>query len=483
MRIRKVVTFMGEYTRMSVNTHLNMHQTYELSYLITGLNGNLTNVVSIFDKQDDKKRNGIIHCFPGEDMNFFINEKNEIVLENSVKALSYQAASAYKFGLFKTMERLANYIGNCEVRITSDDSIEAHPMAKDGVYEYTTPPKENSLNRKDLKEKASNYAATKINLDLMRIIKNREIQAITDNQNSFFYYDANKLILKHFTNNIKNPTQLANVTSFLYIRNKNDIDFTKKEVQDYLNRPTYNDVTKAMKCIGLSEFFESIQRIDLSNFVKREYQIVLEQENYTNLKRDYDLLLKSSSFQSWIKDGERAVTITKYDKSDFHHFKNEIMNYPFGAETLMLHLFETNKKEIFIYQNQGKKITRNNLYQLLDMIQHPEFLNELLQNMKDVNASLSFPLSNYITETEILQLESKISQLKINLEQKQLEELEKANVHRIYLKVPYREKEEASLLGARWSSEMKAWYISRDDNPQPFEKWLPSEPEETLEER
>lgn len=47
----------------------------------------------------------------------------------------------------------------------------------------------------------------------------------------------------------------------------------------------------------------------------------------------------------------------------------------------------------------------------------------------------------------------------------------------IKLDVPYQEKDEAKSLGARWNPELRAWTIEDDQDPGPFAKWLPKEPD------
>ncbi len=42
----------------------------------------------------------------------------------------------------------------------------------------------------------------------------------------------------------------------------------------------------------------------------------------------------------------------------------------------------------------------------------------------------------------------------------------------IPLKVPFKEKDEAKSLGARWNPDGKHWYIPIGINAAPFEKWL-----------
>ena len=42
----------------------------------------------------------------------------------------------------------------------------------------------------------------------------------------------------------------------------------------------------------------------------------------------------------------------------------------------------------------------------------------------------------------------------------------------VFLKVPYAEKDEAKLLGARWDYERKQWYVPAGMLITPFECWL-----------
>ena len=45
---------------------------------------------------------------------------------------------------------------------------------------------------------------------------------------------------------------------------------------------------------------------------------------------------------------------------------------------------------------------------------------------------------------------------------------------RTYLAVPYREKDEAKALGAKWDKAEKSWYVPAGANVEPFQKWLSS---------
>ena len=42
----------------------------------------------------------------------------------------------------------------------------------------------------------------------------------------------------------------------------------------------------------------------------------------------------------------------------------------------------------------------------------------------------------------------------------------------IVLNVPYAEKEEAKILGARWDPDLKKWFVPKGVEPKPFAKWF-----------
>ena len=44
------------------------------------------------------------------------------------------------------------------------------------------------------------------------------------------------------------------------------------------------------------------------------------------------------------------------------------------------------------------------------------------------------------------------------------------------LKVPFKEKDEAKALGARWNPDGKHWYVPEGVDAAPFEKWLDGAP-------
>ena len=43
---------------------------------------------------------------------------------------------------------------------------------------------------------------------------------------------------------------------------------------------------------------------------------------------------------------------------------------------------------------------------------------------------------------------------------------------RLYLNVPYRQKDEAKALGAKWDAEEKKWYIAKYIHTHDFDKWM-----------
>lgn len=47
----------------------------------------------------------------------------------------------------------------------------------------------------------------------------------------------------------------------------------------------------------------------------------------------------------------------------------------------------------------------------------------------------------------------------------------------IYLDVPFREKDDAKELGARWDAEERKWYIPKGKDSNPFQQWFQDESE------
>ena len=45
-------------------------------------------------------------------------------------------------------------------------------------------------------------------------------------------------------------------------------------------------------------------------------------------------------------------------------------------------------------------------------------------------------------------------------------------MHRIYIEVPYAQKDEAKLLGARWDADARRWYITDKQDVLLFSKWF-----------
>ena len=51
---------------------------------------------------------------------------------------------------------------------------------------------------------------------------------------------------------------------------------------------------------------------------------------------------------------------------------------------------------------------------------------------------------------------------------------------RVVLNVPYREKDEAKKLGARWDPECRTWFVPAGFDTLPFSRWLPPAEDEAL---
>lgn len=44
--------------------------------------------------------------------------------------------------------------------------------------------------------------------------------------------------------------------------------------------------------------------------------------------------------------------------------------------------------------------------------------------------------------------------------------------HRVNLKVPFAEKDQAKALGAKWDNSLKVWYIETDKDMLKFRRWI-----------
>ena len=45
----------------------------------------------------------------------------------------------------------------------------------------------------------------------------------------------------------------------------------------------------------------------------------------------------------------------------------------------------------------------------------------------------------------------------------------------VYIDVPYREKDEAKSLGAKWDAEERKWFVPKGVELDNFERWMPDE--------
>ena len=47
-----------------------------------------------------------------------------------------------------------------------------------------------------------------------------------------------------------------------------------------------------------------------------------------------------------------------------------------------------------------------------------------------------------------------------------------SKLSKVYIKVPYSEKDEAKALGAKWDKQEKSWFVEPGADQKPFQKWL-----------
>ena len=105
---------------------------------------------------------------------------------------------------------------------------------------------------------------------------------------------------------------------------------------------------------------------------------------------------------------------------------------------------------------------------------------EILQMERGIDKRLTgaYHLNHYqyrykaqAQELERLEMEQNIKQEQESKKEPQIK-LTSDESERIYLNVPYNEKDEAKELGAKWDKDKKQWYIPQVDSA-PFAKWLP----------
>jgi hypothetical protein len=51
-------------------------------------------------------------------------------------------------------------------------------------------------------------------------------------------------------------------------------------------------------------------------------------------------------------------------------------------------------------------------------------------------------------------------------------DIQEIDMHKIYIDVPYAQKDDAKLLGARWDADVRRWYITDKQDAQLFSKWF-----------
>ena len=489
---------MGQYTYLKANTHLKKEKLEELSYLISGMTGSLVQPVKY-----ESGKTGNFVCFPAYSISYEINEQDEIILKSSAKWTSYQKAKEFRFGTFNTIERIASYLGGVEVEVISEEGISPHPNAKDGVYKYKTPVKDIHVNldKNELKKQVSEYLPVRINAELFQNERDERFRGIHANE-------AVSIIERNFSEHIKKAVQFANVTAFLSYRGKTDTDFTKEELKSYLSRnkqyfvaiPRITGignsvlVNTSMRCKGMEEFFQSIGREDLANVVKEAEEIIKRKERITKKKNDFlEMFPKNMATNcqwwetndksnSWLH-GNEAVTVSLYDDSDFYHLPKEQESklFPFGEESVSVTVMPSESVS-FSYKNKSpegetlENIKSKSFYQMLDNIKDPAFLKSILKGMNDAQ---NVNVSEYISEREMELLREKLPAME-ERKQRQMQEISEGY---IYIKVPFKEKDEAKALGAFWDSEKKSWFVSKDSDLSKYEKWLPEEQKEEEKEK
>ncbi|MCH8724039.1 DUF1738 domain-containing protein, partial [Neisseria gonorrhoeae] len=90
--------------------------------------------------------------------------------------------------------------------------------------------------------------------------------------------------------------------------------------------------------------------------------------------------------------------------------------------------------------------------------------------MENLNAAKE-ALDEAIEQSSYRTVEEQIRQF---LPEQDKESVRVVSDERVYVQIPYADREQAKMLGAKWDKEEKSWYIPPGVNQEPFRKWLDS---------
>lgn len=168
------------------------------------------------------------------------------------------------------------------------------------------------------------------------------------------------------------------------------------------------------------------------NASKKNKEVLSMSQELKDKEFDYKTLLSCHNFNKSAdinrlesKEREKTIIISQCDGSDFRYepYEKELKAFPFGAERVSVTLFP-NGSTSFSYKNTNtfdgtdSKENAKSLYELLDKIQHPYYLEMFVDSIESFKDDLKHPLSSYISGSELDTLKNKMPMLEKQLQSK-----------------------------------------------------------------
>lgn len=461
-----------EYTlgdKININTHLPQDKLEAIALLISGYTGNIATITANKSEPEPKigevAKSGKIILFPfPRNIDYEIKD-DEIILSHALYPdMPIEEAIKDKTNPVLIISKVAKYIGNCDINITTEDGR---------VYEHRTAETENNIEEHSLRLKEMLYDPCVINADLFVSAKGYTKMFNTVDQR--IYLDR----VAKSTSNI----QAANIGALCFYAGK-DYNFTKEDVAAYvarINNASTKPITERMRLEGLVDFFKSEGLEDLAKYTEHLYNKQCYQED---IQRTVDTIsrifeIPISTFKA------HNYKVVKKDTSDFsHNNDNEYEMYPFGSEQISCAI-KSPSDVLFVYiqkNHQNEEVFRSDpgsLANALNHIKQPFFYEEIMSNIRGVLDKCPELMDEAylgINQDVMDNLYDHMHQMYKAYEQEKL--LVRANLtaDRVYLDVPFAEKDEAKDRGAKWDVNAKSWYCKTGEESN-FNEWLPDDKE------
>ena len=458
---------MGEYTRIKANTHLpaTKENMKILSAIYSGFTGNISSIEYYDNPSSDLFGNILSFPFPNQ-INCFV-ENGEIVMSASVKYVDYETTRKNPVSSITLVENISRYIGSCDVNIESD--------INDEKLSYRTADKENDMDLDSLREKLQEYDPWMINSDITVHCQMEKVDLLDFND-----FDTYVKRMAEAGSNIER----ANIGALCFYSKKDD-NFTQEDVLFYSkcrNNMTPTPITSVMRLEGLDKFFEREGLSDLAEYTRNLYNECKDLQIKKDAASAVATALNTTKVDDYEgKNKQTCYSVTKYDTSDFYHFKSdsEYESYPFGSESITFRIREADNFD-YTYKcvnpktNEVTEKKAKTLDEVLSYIQHPLLYEDIVTNIRNnfnKNPKLSQSPYVLIDSHTIDNLYTKLKDMQSELEVQRQAVRSELISDRVYLDVPFADKDEAKALGALWDVEAKSWYCVNGQESN-FEKWL-----------